>query len=87
MLPGYHPPTSHTCKVILSHHNFQSTPSDSDLDSAVQQMFEAGADVAKVAAMAEDITDALRMLDVIRRSPGRHIVISHWPTLLAGLAC
>ncbi|KAK9808396.1 hypothetical protein WJX73_000083 [Symbiochloris irregularis] len=66
---GDEAPSSQNCKLILSHHNFQSTPSDEELDGVVHQMFEAGADIAKVAAMAEDITDALRMLDLNRRSP------------------
>lgn len=67
---GNEEPSSIDCKLILSHHDFNSTPSDEELDGIVLQMFEAGAEVAKIATTADDITDAMRMLDLKRRSPG-----------------
>ena len=58
------------CKVILSHHNYESTPDDEELEDIIGSMFAAGADIAKVAAMARDITDAFRMLALNKRASG-----------------
>ena len=69
---GYQPAHDQPCKIILSHHNFQSTPPDSEVQETVHKMFQAGADVAKVATTATDITDALRMLSLITSAQSKH---------------
>lgn len=56
--------------VILSHHDYAATPTDEELDALVAKMFEAGADIAKVATTATDVSDSLRMLQLPGRSEG-----------------
>lgn len=56
--------------VILSHHDYASTPSDEQLDALVTKMFQSGADIAKVASTATNITDAMRMLALPGRAQG-----------------
>lgn len=56
--------------VILSHHDYDSTPDDEALDALVAKMVEAGADVAKIATTATDVSDSLRMLQLAQRSEG-----------------
>ncbi len=57
--------------VILSHHDYDLTPDGAALDGLVAQMVEAGADIAKIATTARDISDSLRMLQLAQRSEGR----------------
>ena len=57
-------------KIILSSHNFESTPSDKSLEDTLQQMWASGADVAKIATMAKDITDCARVLTLLKTSQG-----------------
>jgi len=49
-------------KVILSHHDYDETPSDEVLEALVKEMFKAGADIAKIATTAQRIEDSARML-------------------------
>ena len=56
--------------VILSHHDYDLTPDDEALDGLVAQMVEAGADIAKIATTARDVSDSLRMLQLAQRSEG-----------------
>lgn len=62
-------------KIILSSHNFQETPSDAALDSILQQMWASGADVAKIATTATDISDCARVLTLLKTSPGPCIAL------------
>jgi 3-dehydroquinate dehydratase type I len=39
--------------VIISHHNYSSTPSAADLQAIVDVCFEYGADIAKIAVTAK----------------------------------
>lgn len=57
-------------KVILSSHNFDNTPSDKALETILQQMWASGADVAKIATTATDITDCARVLTLLKTSQG-----------------
>ena len=57
-------------KVILSSHNFDNTPSDKALETLLQQMWASGADVAKIATTATDITDCARVLTLLKTSQG-----------------
>ncbi|EFJ45882.1 hypothetical protein VOLCADRAFT_82062 [Volvox carteri f. nagariensis] len=63
-------------KVILSYHDFQQTPEPAVLDRLASAMRAAGADIVKLAAMANDITDAARMLDLLRKKDGPMIALS-----------
>ena len=57
-------------KVILSHHDYKETPSDALLEAEVQEMFDAGADIAKIATTALRIEDSARMLALPGKSSG-----------------
>ncbi|KFK38074.1 hypothetical protein AALP_AA3G066400 [Arabis alpina] len=50
-----------SCKVIVSSHNYQSTPSVEELSDLAVRIQEAGADIVKIATTAVDITDVARM--------------------------
>ena len=53
-------------KLIVSYHNFDETPDD--LDSIHKQIVESGADIAKLATLARDISDNERMFRLLLRS-------------------
>lgn len=57
-------------KIILSSHNFESTPTDKALETTLRAMWAAGADVAKIATTANDITDCARVLTLLKTSQG-----------------
>ncbi|KAG1326319.1 hypothetical protein COCNU_01G002530 [Cocos nucifera] len=52
-------------KLIVSSHNYQSTPSSEELGSLVARMQAVGADIVKIVTTAVDIVDVTRMLPVI----------------------
>ena len=54
----------HNCKVILSYHNFIGTPPTDELNKMVDASFAQGADIAKVACLANSESDALRILSL-----------------------
>jgi len=58
-------------KVILSSHNFEETPTDAALENTLQQMWACGADVAKIATTATDISDCARVLTLLKTSQGK----------------
>jgi 3-dehydroquinate dehydratase type I len=60
------------CSVIISYHNFESTPSPEQLKIIVNQMFDSGADVAKIACMVNKPEDNASLLSVYE--PGKRIV-------------
>ena len=51
-------------RVILSFHDFQSTPDNGALVATVAEMVRQGADIAKVACMPREPADVLRLLEV-----------------------
>ena len=53
------------CKLIVSSHNYESTPTSDDLGSLVARIQAVGADIVKIAAVGVDITDVARMFQVI----------------------
>jgi 3-dehydroquinate dehydratase-1 len=55
------------CKVIVSFHDFEKTPSSSELEDIVEQCFEQGADIAKVACMIHSKQDISRILSLYDR--------------------
>ena len=52
----------HSCKVILSHHDFLEMPNPSELVGIVKRMANMGADICKVAAMASSKEDSKNLL-------------------------
>ncbi|MBN1186015.1 MAG: type I 3-dehydroquinate dehydratase [Bacteroidales bacterium] len=60
------------CDVILSYHNYSNTPDIVELNKMVEEMYSMGADVAKVATMANDMKDAAKILSLY--SLGKRIV-------------
>ncbi|MBI5411613.1 type I 3-dehydroquinate dehydratase [Candidatus Peregrinibacteria bacterium] len=56
-----------SCKIILSHHDFQKTPSDSALLRLARRMRNLGADIVKIACQARSQKDAWRMVVLASR--------------------
>lgn len=52
-------------KVILSSHNFETTPSLSEMVSKLHKMQEAGADLVKIAVMPHSASDVLALLSAV----------------------
>jgi 3-dehydroquinate dehydratase-1 len=50
------------CKIIVSHHDYNGTPSFEALRAIVEQCFASGADIAKIACMAHSKADSSRIL-------------------------
>lgn len=63
-------------RIILSSHNFQSTPSEHELHELAATMREAGADIVKIACFANDICDSARVLSLLQRATGPVIAIA-----------
>ncbi|KAI3438702.1 hypothetical protein D9Q98_001122 [Chlorella vulgaris] len=62
-------PLPPTTKVIVSSHDYEQTASEEELQELVERIHATGADIVKFATMANDITDAYRVLSVLRRCP------------------
>jgi 3-dehydroquinate dehydratase I len=56
----------HGRTVILSHHDFTSTPTAADLAALVDAGRRHGADIVKIATHASDGADTARLLDLLR---------------------
>ncbi|KAH6832966.1 dehydroquinate dehydratase [Perilla frutescens var. hirtella] len=52
------------CKVIVSSHNYEYTPSAEELGDLVARIQAAGADIVKFATTAQDITDVARVFQI-----------------------
>ncbi|MCG8697858.1 MAG: type I 3-dehydroquinate dehydratase [Bacteroidales bacterium] len=52
------------CKVIVSYHNFESTPGIEELHKIAQTCYLQGADVAKVVSTAKGLNDAAKILSL-----------------------
>ncbi|KAJ4844675.1 hypothetical protein Tsubulata_018293 [Turnera subulata] len=53
-----------SCRVIVSSHNYQSTPSVEELGNLVARIQSTGADIVKIATTAVDITDVARIFQI-----------------------
>lgn len=49
------------CKLIVSSHNYENTPSVEELGNLVAKIQSTGADIVKFATTAVDITDVARV--------------------------
>jgi 3-dehydroquinate dehydratase type I len=53
------------CRVIVSYHNYTDTPDRISLQEIVDQCFDDGADIAKIACMVNTSADAARILGML----------------------
>ena len=76
-------------KLILSKHYYDRTPSESELRCLLEVMQHCKPAVAKIATTAQDITDALRMLELPRRSESCRLLPtpSGWFDICGCLQC
>lgn len=61
---------------IVSNHNFTFTPSLQELREKEKEMREKGADVAKLAVTANDVTDAWTMISLLQQRTGSWFLCS-----------
>jgi 3-dehydroquinate dehydratase/shikimate dehydrogenase len=54
-----------TCKLIVSSHNFENTPSTEELENLVAQIQATGADIVKIATTATEIVDVAKMFQIL----------------------
>lgn len=54
----------HGCRVILSHHDYQSTPPLDSLKEIIANCFNQGADICKIACQVLNQADAARLLSL-----------------------
>ncbi|MBP5582399.1 MAG: type I 3-dehydroquinate dehydratase [Bacteroidales bacterium] len=52
------------CKCIISYHNYKETPTKQELQEIIDTCFSQGADIAKIATMAQSKRDAARILSL-----------------------
>ncbi len=52
------------CKVIVSYHNFESTPSTEELEKLIDSCNNEGADLVKIATTAQNLQDSARILSL-----------------------
>lgn len=57
------------CRVIISYHNYDRTPSSAELNAIVETIIKEGADIVKVATMAKSKADAARILGLYEHFP------------------
>ncbi|KAK4774424.1 hypothetical protein SAY86_009359 [Trapa natans] len=60
--------TPQKCKIIVSSHNYENTPSVEDLGNLVASIQATGADIVKIATTASDIADVARIFQIIVHS-------------------
>ncbi len=61
-------------EIILSMHNYERTPSLSDLKKKMKELRGAGADMVKIACMVNHDEDIVNLMSLYR-TPGRKIII------------
>jgi 3-dehydroquinate dehydratase-1 len=61
------------CKVIVSYHDYQRTPSSEELRRIIEWCFQSGADIAKVSCMVNSEKDNARLLGML--DLGRPLIV------------
>ena len=61
--------------VIVSHHDFERTPSDGEIHGRIERGAATGADVVKVATMAREPADVDRLLGILRAHRARNLIL------------
>ena len=64
----------HRCKVIISYHNYEETPGLRELYRIVDECYELGADIAKLATMSHSDSDNAKLLALYSSKN----LLSHW---------
>ena len=54
----------HNCRVIVSYHNFEATPSSGELEAIVRQCIGKGGEIAKIACMVRTVKDVITILSL-----------------------
>lgn len=62
--------------IIISTHDFQNTPEPDVMAGIINESFEAGADIAKLAVMPQTLLDVLHLLEVTLRANGKVCTIA-----------
>jgi 3-dehydroquinate dehydratase-1 len=65
---------SHGADLVVSYHNYELTPPAEELADILVKCYEKGGDVAKIATMAMQGDDVVRLLELYRKK-GRKVVI------------
>lgn len=52
------------CQVILSYHNFETTPPKHELETIIDQCFFFGADIAKISCFSNSLADTARIISL-----------------------
>lgn len=63
-----HAAGQNTCKVIISHHDYERTPAVSELKAIFLRCFRHGADIAKIACKVRSQADCARLLALYERT-------------------
>ncbi|CAN6329281.1 unnamed protein product [Urochloa humidicola] len=63
------------CKLIVSSHNYENTPSAEELANLVAQMQATGADIVKIATTATEIVDVARMFQILVQCQEKQVPI------------
>jgi len=61
---------AHSCLVIISYHNFETSPPRVELEKIVNRCFEEGADIAKISCMTRSTGDCGRIMALYDSEPG-----------------
>ena len=62
-------------KIIISHHDFKETPELKKINSIAKRMKQKGADIIKIATMANKITDSIKMLSFLSQQKNKAIIV------------
>lgn len=65
--------SKHNCEVIISYHNFDLTPTPTELYKVLDKCFEMGADLAKIACYVNNDHDNARLLSLC--GLGKRVVV------------
>lgn len=61
-------------QLILSVHDYEKTPSPEELKNQLYKLYDAGADIAKLACMVNNDDDLMNLISLYRE-PGRKIIL------------
>lgn len=65
-------------RLIISFHDFEKTPSTTSLESKCSRITELGADVIKIAAMCQSVSDTERLMELalsLKQQKIKHIIL------------
>jgi 3-dehydroquinate dehydratase I len=65
----------HRRSVVLSHHDFNRTPADAELDRVIAQSRSAGADITKIATLVKSEEDVARLAALFARHAEAPLVV------------